>query len=157
MSSIRDSWRTPPWLWSFIKEIWNPALDVCASDTNRLCDTYFTEEVSCLDNDWHSSTGVAYCNPPYSDPLPFIMKAIEQRNNVTTVFLLNLDPSTRWFCEALPCCEEVVILTGSRVKFVPPEGVESSSNSKPQVVLVIGKNPEVRTSYLNIRQLMERD
>jgi len=45
--------------------------------------------------EWKNKT---YCNPPYSNPLPWIEKAInENKKNKTIVMLLRMDTSTKWF------------------------------------------------------------
>ena len=45
--------------------------------------------------DWGSR---AYVNPPYSDPLPWVLKAIEEKSKgCSVVMLLKLDPTTRWY------------------------------------------------------------
>jgi hypothetical protein len=45
--------------------------------------------------EWKDKT---YCNPPYSNPLPWIEKAInENKKNKTIVMLLRMDTSTKWF------------------------------------------------------------
>ena len=44
---------------------------------------------------WENKT---YCNPPYSKPLPWINKAIEEnKKGKTIVLLLRMDTSTEWF------------------------------------------------------------
>ena len=48
-----------------------------------------------LDIEWKDKT---YVNPPYSKPLPWIEKAIEEnKKGKTIVMLLRMDTSTRWF------------------------------------------------------------
>ena len=57
-----------------------------------------------LIRDWH---GVVFMNPPYSNPLPWCQKALEQsRRGVVVVGLLKGDTSTRWFHDyVLPYAE----------------------------------------------------
>ena len=48
-----------------------------------------------LERDWRNKT---YVNPPYSNPLPWVEKAIEEsRKGKTIVMLLRMDTSTKWF------------------------------------------------------------
>ena len=48
-----------------------------------------------LNIEWEDKT---YVNPPYSKPLPWIEKAIEEnKKGKTIVMLLRMDTSTRWF------------------------------------------------------------
>ena len=47
--------------------------------------------------DWKDKT---YVNPPYSKPLPWVLKAIEEnKKDKLIVMLLRMDTSTRWFKE----------------------------------------------------------
>ena len=50
-----------------------------------------------LEIEWKDKT---YCNPPYSNPLPFVKKAIEEsKKGKLIVLLLKMDTSTKWFKE----------------------------------------------------------
>ena len=50
-----------------------------------------------LQIEWPDKT---YVNPPYSKPLPWVLKAIEEtKKGKTIVMLLRMDTSTRWFKE----------------------------------------------------------
>ena len=47
--------------------------------------------------DWKDKT---YVNPPYSKPLPWVLKAVEEnKKGKLIVMLLRMDTSTRWFKE----------------------------------------------------------
>jgi len=47
--------------------------------------------------EWGDKT---YVNPPYSNPLPWVKKAIkESKKGKTVVMLLRMDTSTKWFKE----------------------------------------------------------
>ena len=52
-------------------------------------------EIDGLKLDWKDKT---YVNPPYSNPLPWIEKAVEEnKKGKRIVMLLRMDTSTRWF------------------------------------------------------------
>jgi len=54
-------------------------------------------KINALDIEWEDKT---YVNPPYSKPLPFVKKAIEEnRKGKRIVMLLRMDTSTKWFKE----------------------------------------------------------
>ena len=54
-------------------------------------------DIDGLHIDWKDKT---YVNPPYSKPLPWILKAItENMKGKTIVLLLRMDTSTKWFRE----------------------------------------------------------
>lgn len=76
-----DNWQTPDWLMEHFKHHFDP----CPVDA----------QFDGLSTDWHSP---AYVNPPYSSPLPWVKKAIEQsKRGVAVVMLLRVDTSTRWY------------------------------------------------------------
>ena len=54
-------------------------------------------EIDGLKLDWKDKT---YVNPPYSKPLPWIEKAIEEnKKGKRIVMLLRMDTSTKWFAK----------------------------------------------------------
>lgn len=62
MSSARQDWGTPQWLFDRVNEIMHFELDVCASNSNAKCRRYFTLADDGLSKDWD---GIWWCNPPY--------------------------------------------------------------------------------------------
>jgi hypothetical protein len=66
-----NEWYTPPWLFQQLAVRFD--IDVCAptDPAMRTCpaDTYYTEQDDGLTQPW---TGTVWCNPPYSDPAPWI-------------------------------------------------------------------------------------
>lgn len=82
MSSERDDWCTPKWLYQRLYEIFKFILDVAADDKNHLACYYFTKENSALDKDWASSCRttykLAFCNPPYGFMTLKFLKKIKQ-------------------------------------------------------------------------------
>ena len=119
-----DNWRTPPQVFNNLNREFNFLADMAASDNNHLHENYFTEEDNSLSLNWAfeflgenrtASNKYVYTNPPYSNPLPWIKKAVEaQREGLGVVMLLNADDSTQWFCEALKGVSEVRRIIGYR-------------------------------------------
>lgn len=78
---MNDSWRTPRWLIDHFRNHFDP----CPSNPT----------FDGLSIDWKSP---AFVNPPYSSPLQWIKKAIEQaEKGVSVVMLLRVDVSTEWY------------------------------------------------------------
>lgn len=96
-----DSYTTPSWL----KCVFQGWFDPCPLNPNPDFDG--------LSIEWQDKT---YINPPYSEPLKWVEKAIEQsKKNRLIVMLLRADSSTRYFQR---CQEEgEVIYFGRRIKF----------------------------------------
>jgi len=80
-----DSYNSEPWIFHLFEGWFDP----CPYDDNPNEDG--------LSIDWKDKT---YVNPPYSKPLPWIQKAIEEnKKGKLIVMLLRMDTSTRWFKE----------------------------------------------------------
>lgn len=113
-------WETPDELFQKCDRIWQFDLDVCADEQNHKTHRYFTEEVDGLKQNWGEYT--CWCNPPYQDPMPWVMKAGEQRFlQARTVMLLPVDTSTKWF-EQVFCSADEIIFLQPRVRFVGSPG-----------------------------------
>lgn len=78
---MNDKYNTPTWLKEHFKNHYDPCPE------NHIVDG--------LRGDWESP---AFVNPPYSKPIIWINKAIEQaKKGVAVVMLLRVDPSTYWY------------------------------------------------------------
>ena len=72
-----------------IMEIFEDWFDPCFLSNDELRD------FDGLGSDWKDKT---YCNPPYSNPMLWVQKAIiENKKGKTIVMLLRMDTSTKWF------------------------------------------------------------
>ena len=83
-----DHWSTPHWLLDLIFP------DGRFYDPCPLFGSLDTHEDGGLDADWPTDRPV-FINPPYSDPVPWIRKAVKHPGPV--VLLLRADPSTSWW------------------------------------------------------------
>jgi hypothetical protein len=80
MNKVSDEWRTPTTFYSFFSGWDDPAMP--GKDDG-------------LTRDWGNPS---YCNPPYSNPLPWVKKAInESRKGKRVALLLRHDSSTEWW------------------------------------------------------------
>lgn len=125
-----DNWCTPKSLFDYYNNIYHFDLDSASSDYNHLCDYYFTEYNSGLDNEWF---GNVWCNPPYSNIYPFVKKAAEYRG--LTVLLLPSRTGSKWFHDlVLPFASNIIFIKG-RLKFS-----ESKQNAPFDSMIVIFDN-----------------
>lgn len=115
-----DDWQTPDWLMSHFKGHFDP----CPSNPT----------FDGLKVDWKSPT---YCNPPYSNPEPWIRKAIEEaKKGVDVVMLLRADPSTRWYRLLMEADVNVYIaFFNRRIRF---KGANGSPNFPVMLVFLEG-------------------
>lgn|SRR3990167_1430610 len=67
-------------------------------------------EINGLKIEWKDKT---FCNPPYSNPLPFIEKAIEENKKGKTIaLLLKVDSSTKWFAKLIEAKAHILWING---------------------------------------------
>lgn len=91
-SKLSDCWQTPQWLFDELNKEFNFTHDLCADETNHLCENWFEDYLKS-----EFKKGVGFCNMPYSNPKPFIEKAWEDSKHCKIVCLVKCDPSTRWW------------------------------------------------------------
>lgn len=97
-----DNYSSPIW----IKKIFEGWFDPCPLNPDPKIDG--------LKLHWMNQT---YVNPPYSNPLPWVLKAIEEsKQGKTIALLLRLDCSAKWFL-ALQNANAHILLINERVKF----------------------------------------
>ncbi len=134
--SEKDSWQTPKDIFKALSREFDFRIDVCASKENALCEHFFTEEDSALENSW-SSVGGFFINPPYSQTQEFLREAALQAEefNLTGVALVNANTDTKWFADAFKSANEIRLISG-RVAFVKPDGKKASGNPKGQCLII---------------------
>ena len=80
-----DSYKTPEWILDTFKDYFDP----CPLDDSP--------ENDGLNIEWKDKT---FVNPPYSKPMPWVEKAIEEsKKGKRIVMLLKHDSSTKWFAK----------------------------------------------------------
>lgn len=150
----RDSWRTPAWLFNYFSKLSGGfVVDAAADEHNALCDIYYTEEDDSLSMEWPEKVNI-WLNPPYSDPLPWVKKVVEQvtDNNCVVYMLLPDDISNEWFRLAYDNAAEAYMLLhngqpkyqggkSGRVRFVNAlTGKEGGSNNKGSWVFIFRRH-----------------
>ena len=83
---MTDNYPTDLW----IKQMFNDWFDPCILSNNIELRSF-----DGLGSSWENKT---FVNPPYSNPLPWVKKAIEEnKKRKLIVMLLKVDTSTKWF------------------------------------------------------------
>ncbi|MFK5216744.1 phage N-6-adenine-methyltransferase [Glaesserella parasuis] len=142
----KDLWATP-WdvFWGTEKLLGRIFdLDACASPNNAKCERYITAEQDCLVTEWGESPLNVWINPPYSNPLPFIERAIQQSHKYGhfVVMLLPADTSVEWFELCVTKATDIWFITagngkGGRINFLHnADGKAKSGNSKGSMLVV---------------------
>jgi site-specific DNA-methyltransferase (adenine-specific) len=119
-SSKTPEWETPQNLFDQLNNEFGFLLDVCATDENAKCDTYFTKKNNGLTNDWKYFGPICWMNPPYGREISkWIQKASEEsKRGCQIVSLLPARTDTRWFHDFIYQKENVEIrLLKGRLKF----------------------------------------
>ena len=148
----KDCWQTSLELFKPIDDKYNFEVDVCASQENSLCKYYWTVGDDCLQQDWSDVSGFVWCNPPYSNPLPFVEKCQQYGY---AVMLLNQDTSTKWAKIVFEKASKVILLS-DRVRFINPVTLEvGKSNPKCQMIVIFDKrsNSGVDIRWCSIKEI----
>lgn len=117
-SSASDDWQTPPAVFASLNAEFDFSIDVCASDANHKCATYFTTADDGLTKHW---AGRVWCNPPYGRHgggiAAWMTKALESsRAGATVVCLVPSRTDNKWWHESVMKASEVRLVRG-RFKF----------------------------------------
>jgi len=117
---ISDEWQTPEWLMNNFRHHFDP------------CPAH--PKYDGLSIDWKTP---AYVNPPYSNPMPWIKKAIkETKKGVNVVMLLRVDTSTKWY-KLLMEQQPHISFFNERIKF---KGSNGSPNFCSMLVFLKNEN-----------------
>lgn len=169
-----DLWRTPKQVFNHYNKLYFFECDVAADHDNHLCEKFITERENALEMNWCVFAGpgeYVWCNPPYSDPLPWVEHCIfnSRAYGVGSVMLLNHDMSVEWsfVLSQLQCEIHVFTAFGrkfnktfkrGRMSFLNANNEPVDQNNKGQFVAVIP--PYVRpgkpqTEYIPLNSIME--
>lgn len=124
-SKESDEYGTPRWIYDYVDKIFNFDMDVCASKKNHKHENYITIKQDALNP--KTPWGIRnWCNPPYSNILPWYERAIKEADmhGAMTVFLSKWDHSTKHGQLVLREFN-LIFFIAERIKF---EGADSSCN-----------------------------
>jgi phage N-6-adenine-methyltransferase len=127
MTSNLSNWETPHELFNRLNMKYRFQIDVCASEENAKCQTFFTEDVDGLSQEWNAAT--CWMNPPYGRAIgKWMKKAYEESlKGATVVCLVPARTDTAWWHD-FAMKGKIEFLRG-RVKFIHP--VEKVSRPAP--------------------------
>lgn len=150
---MSDEWYTPDYLFRTLSDLYGPfTMDVCATPDSARAQRFFTQADDGLAQLWE---GVCWCAPPYSNPRPWVKKAIESTTGYRqdeyhdqngwgytgaaerVVMLVKNDPSTSWYQLGAWYATDHVALP-VRVKFTPGAGQRASRPNFASSILVFG-------------------
>ena len=125
----RDTWCTPK---LFADAIGSVQLDPCSNERSHiLAERTFRldrEEDGLVLAQTITAQTLVFINPPYSDVMPWI----EAYGHTRFIFLLKIDPSTKWFTALVELSAVILIPKGTRIQFEAPPGVpKEKSQANP--------------------------
>mgnify|MGYP001592978967 CR=1 FL=1 len=152
-----QNWETPPELFHLLNEEFHFKVDVAASATNTKAQHYISIEENALNPEisWTRTRAddeprAAFCNPPYLDVLPWVVKAkkeIVQSSHGGVACILGLTVSSPlWW---LYCCEyaDEIRLMSPRVNFYDADRGAKSANNRDNSLIVF-RNPRINPTCL---------
>lgn len=159
-----DSWGTPHSVYDFFDDIYEFAMDIAASKENSKHERFLSVENSAFDFDFSTIDRGNYlwCNPPYSDVMPWIKLAVKNTDihGLGTVMLLKHDCSTRWYSELLKYADKIIEVTDGRLPFqCYKTGKMRGGNNFPSMFAIFHRpiNRRVGTNKTPRRLYVERD
>ena len=105
---MNDNHKTPSWILKIFEDWFDP------------CPLNPEPDFDGLEVDWKEKT---FVNPPYSNPMPWVEKAIKenQESYCTVIMLLKMDSSTKWFAKLVEAKAEFLWFS-RRLKFNDGKG-----------------------------------
>lgn len=146
-SSKTDDWATPQDFFDKLTSELGPFdLDVCASEENKKCQTYYNENLNGLAWNWYDTvtwnkTPHCWMNPPYGRTIGhWVKKAYEESlRGCVVVCLLPARTDTKWFHDYCYNKAEIRFVKG-RLKF----GASKNSAPFPSMVVIFRPKGEVK-------------
>jgi len=133
LSSVKLDWETPQRIFDACNEAYGPfTIDLAASPSNALCETFYSEEDDALSQTW---TGRGWLNPPYGRRLPlWIRKARESVAHRADLvcMLIPARPDTRYWQEDIFLYASAITFLAGRIRF---KGAEASAPFPSAVVV----------------------
>jgi len=131
----RDSARTPGHVFQYAMDQFGVFdIDLASDDMNKLCSKHFTVEDDALAQDWEEYGELGWCNPPYSDITPWLIKAHSQAHyGFSTCLLVPTLNGEKWGEFICQTAAEIHFIF-PRVNFLRPNGSVMSGNRGSMLV-----------------------
>lgn len=96
-SSKTGEWETPQWLFDELYKEFHFTQDVCATEDNSKCLSYWTKKENGLNKNWDGL--LCWMNPPYGREIGMWVKKASEATGGVIVCLLPARTDTKWFHE----------------------------------------------------------
>ena len=115
MTSNKDDWETPQYLFDELNAVFHFTLDPCSTHENAKCAKHYTKAEDGLAQSWANET--VFCNPPYGREVgKWVKKCAEESRHAKIVLLIPARTDTAYFHEYIYHRAKVTFLRG-RLKF----------------------------------------
>lgn len=138
----RSCWATPLNIFAAFDKTYDYTLDAAASATNTKCARFYTREMDAFKQTPDGER--IWLNPPYCGAKfgekslsDWADLAIAWSNDNEVSCCFPCDTGTLWFKRLFTSRGRKTFIT-PRVSFIPPEGVNESSNRGPSIVITLG-------------------
>lgn len=141
-ADLRQEWETPEDFMCVIRSEFKPSLDVCATRLNRKCQAFIAPPgyddpramasgVDGLVDSWDVFNHcVAWCNPGFSNILPWLKKAADESQcGVESLVLTHASHGSDWWQFGMAHATECRLLK-PRVQYKAPPGIKQTSNPR---------------------------
>lgn len=137
MTSNKDDWETPQWLFDELDAKHHFTLDPCSTHENAKCAMHYTVEEDGLSRSWAGET--VFCNPPYGRNIcEWVEKCAKEGEHAKVVLLIPARTDTRYFHDHIYNKPNVrVEFLRGRLKF-EQEGVALNSAPFPSMLVYWG-------------------
>lgn len=128
-----DIWITPKWI---IDSLGKFDLDPCAAENMpwETATTMYTKTDNGLSYEWQ---GRVWCNPPYSDIVPWFKRMAQHGNGIMLVFART---ETEYFHKYVWSEADAILFFKGRLSFHRPSGVKAQNNAgAPSVLIAYGE------------------
>jgi site-specific DNA-methyltransferase (adenine-specific) len=140
-SSESSEWETPDEFFDILDMEYNFQVDLAASESNKKCNLFFSQEDNALDKVWSLYHGYLWLNPPYGKTIKdWVEKCDEQaQQGAKIIALLPARTDTRWFHNHIYKKYEVKFLKG-RLKFLLNGEMQNAAPFPSMLVIFEKKN-----------------
>lgn len=155
MFSSKDmAWCTPKTLFDRLHKRYAFTLDAAASDSNTLCEKYFTEDDDGLSKSWAGET--VFCNPPYGREIRhWVKKAHDEskEHNIKVVLLIPARTDTSYWHDYIFDKAAIYFIRG-RISFTNESGDTFNSAPFPSALVVYDPSNVSKMPFTTIDDIM---
>lgn len=157
----KDDWETPPYFFRLLDKVFNFEVDLTASNSNHLCEEYYTKKNSGFYANLKNKT--IFCNPPYDNINNWVKKCYEegQKKDTIIVMLIPARTDTKYFHKYCMRAYEIRLVKG-RINFlIDGKKPKRGGNNHPSCIVIFKKHyreyPRLTSFYHKEKDLIKQE